>query len=443
MENLMVHRRLFSVIFYGSLYLFLYVIVLALLLVTPADAIERSLRNKQIYNIWILTGGYVFTVLAVTFVFFTRLYINKTELASIPKGWVPVEKGDVRSVVYKMIAAGLSRSAAVAYGARPRLQVEGEPQQDEAERTRTKLGMDHPGSTSEEMTLPLPNRQPAWSNIEHLGWASPNSPGLPNLQYNTVFSELPNLIEGKALTLAPPDPTSQSDPPLLDPEAVALLQRTANMGLRDYMMHLSELGVLEMDATTTQFLSLYEYARFSTRPISNARFKELMHLFAEILRIMEPVNPDVLDGGEDEAMTPTESIASDDAPRTRPATPRSQRSQRSQRSEVSHVTASPGTSTRRGQRASSNSWYHFRTAPNSFRSRMTGATGATGAVSRKSSNKSLAQSRRRYPVSSQPSTSSLRSRASGSSGSVIRLATRQDLSDLPYILSLRETGASC
>ncbi|CAM1509194.1 Fc.00g029330.m01.CDS01 [Cosmosporella sp. VM-42] len=425
------HRRLLSVIVYGSAYLVLYLILLALLIVTPADAIERSLRNRQIYNIWILTAGYLSTIFVVAFVFFTRLYINKTELASIPKGWVPVEKGDVRSRVYKMIAAGLSRSATIAYASRPRLEAEGEEQEDlDLDRSRSKPEFDNSGTSPEETGVFIPPHRAVWGEIEHYGWASPNSPDLPNLQYITVLSELPNLIEGKALTLAPPDPTSQTDPPLLDPDAVALLQRTANMGLRDYIVHLAELGVLDMDATTTQFLSQYEYARFSTRPISNARFKELMHLFAEILRAMEPFNPDVIDGGQESDVTSSESQADYDA-RMGTGTPRSNPSNADSGSIIS--------STNSAKQTSSASWYQWRTAPNSLRSRV---TGATGAVSRKSSNNSLGQSRRHYPVSSQPSSSSLRSRASARSGSVIRLATRHDTSDLPYILSLRGTGDS-
>lgn len=428
------HRRLFSVVIYGSAYLFLYLILLGLLIITPADAIDRSLRSRQLHNIWILTAGYLTTIVVVAFVFFTRLYINKNELAAIPKGWVPIEKGDVPSRVYKMIAAGLSRSANIAYEARPRLRT-GDEEQEEADRSRLVLLMDNSKTDAEETAVMVPSREAIWGDIEHYGWASPNSPDLPNLQYMTVFSELPNLIEGKALTLAPPDPTSEADPPMLDPEAVALLQRTANMDLRDYMMHLAELEVLDMDATTMQFLSQYEYARFSTRPISNARFKELMHLFAEILRAMEPFDPELPDeeeqeeeGDEASDMTSTESQADYEA-RMEPimATPRSKYSR-------AGSTASISSSARQAKRKSSTSFYQWRTAPNSLRSRRTGLT-------RKSSH-SLAQSRQLQTVSSQPSTSSLRSRASASSGSVIRLATRHDASDLPYILSLRGTSGT-
>ncbi|KAM0556020.1 hypothetical protein ACHAPJ_006001 [Fusarium lateritium] len=352
------HRRLVASIVYRTLYLLLYVCLLGLLIATPADAIHRSFRNGQLYNIWILIAAYVLAIVVVSFVFITRLYINKTDLGSIPKGWVPIEKGDLRSAVYKVIGLGLGRSASIAYESRPRLQTDDTTPDDEDVETRVKLGFDGPSGPAEELVVVIPRRKPVWGDIEHYGWASPNAPDLPNLEYSTVFSELPNLIEGKALTLAPPDPTSETNPPLLDPEAVALLQRTANMSLRDYMVHLADLGVLEMDATAIKFLSHYEHARFSNRPISNARFKELMHLFAEILRAMEPLDPDVLDA-EDQTDTSSPSSYGDDADDRRDLiTPRGNL--------APSDAASISSSARRIRRLpSTNTWNVYETAPNS------------------------------------------------------------------------------
>ncbi|KAH6896942.1 hypothetical protein B0T10DRAFT_475503 [Thelonectria olida] len=427
------HRRLVFSIVYRSLYLLLCVILLGLLVATPADAIQRSLHNHQKYNVWIIAAIYTATILVVAFVFFTRLYINKTDLENIPKGWVPIEKGDVRSAVYKMIHAGLGRSASIAYSSRPRLEADERADPDEQVRSPSVLSVSESGITAEDVAVNLPRRPAVWGEIEHNGWASPTSPDLPNLQYTTVLSELPNLIEGKALTLAPPDPTSQTDPPILDADAVALLQRTANMSLRDYIVHLASLGVLEMDATTTKFLSHYEYARFSTRPISNARFKELMHMFAEILRAMEPFDPDLLDGEQEEEDEDTTSPPSnadyDENPETNPGTPRSDMS-------PTDTGSFRGSNRVARRQASTTTWNLYATAPNSLRS------GKSGAISHKLSVDSLARSVRRHYPTSQPSTSSLRSKASGSSGSVIRLATRHDSTDLPYILSLRDTAGS-
>lgn len=436
------HRRLVSAIIYRVLYFFLCIALLGLLAATPGDAIQRSFRNGQNYNIWILIAAYVLAVLIIAFVYFTRLYINKTELGSIPKGWIPVGKGDVRSTVQKAIAAGLGRSASIAFESRPRFLQEDETRPEEAVETRVKLGFDGPQGPAEELVVTVPRQRPVWGEIEHYGWASPNSTEYPGIEYSTVFSELPNLIEAKALTLAPLDPTAQADPPILEMDAVELLTRTHEMSLRDYMTHLVNLGLLEMDATTTRFLSCYEYARFSTRPVSNARFKELMHLFAEILRAMEPFNPDILDGGQDEDETSVSpSRYGGDRLESVPGTPISEidRSEVTSSQGASSEAASVSGSMRQASRQpSTNTWNQYRTAPNSMRSGISGP----GPISRKLSNNSLARSRRHYLVS-QSSSSSLGSKSSGSSaGSVIRLATGHDSADLPYILSLRDTSGS-
>lgn len=442
------YRRLFFRIIYGSIYFLLYVVLIGLLLITPGDAIERSIVNKQTYNIWILTVIYVATVLTVCFGYILRLYVNKTALASIPKAWIPIEKSDVNENVYKMIGAGLNRSASIAFAARPRVKTPDEMDDEEEQRSdhqvRTNLASWMPESTAQELGVTsLPRHRAVWGEIEHYGWASPNSPDLPNLQYTTILFELPNLIEAKALTLAPLDPTSQTEPPMLDQDAVALLQRPLNMTLRAYLEHLASLGIITMHNSTIDFLTRYEFARFSTQAISNTHFRELMHLFAEILRGMSPLDLELVasigeeqEEGEEEGVhgnwAPSESDIDNDAPaRTNTCTPRSNLSR-------------PGTASTEGsvrrhlqQRNSSvNAWSQYRTAPNTPGSRRTGDM-----ISRQSSSNSFAQTRRPYPAS-QPSSSSLRSKMSEGSSSVIRLATHEDAGDLPYVLSLRDTTGS-
>ncbi|KND94550.1 hypothetical protein TOPH_01305 [Tolypocladium ophioglossoides CBS 100239] len=425
----MQYRRIFFRVVYGSIYFLFYLILVGLLLITPGDAIERSLQNGQNYNVLIVTISYVVTVVIVCFVYVLRLYINKTALAAIPKAWVPVEKGDVKDAVHKMIGAGLNRSAAIAYEARPRVDAWGREREPGRAEPQARVALKKMETAADEFGITLPPHRAAWGEIEHCGWASPNSPDLPNLQYSTVLSELPNLIEAKALTMAPADQTSPSDPPMLDPEATGLLQRMPNMGLRDYVDYLADTGVINTDKTMADFLSQYEHARFSNRPISDARFRELMHLFAEMLRAMQPLDLGA-PGGKDDDWAPSESDIDNDAPRdTNPPSPHSSISR-------AETASTHGSVRRPVMRNSSAHAWSFRTAPNTPGSRR------TGMLSRKSSNNSFAQSRRPYPVS-QPSSSSLRSKASSSdSGSVIRLATREDPETLPYVLNLRATTGS-
>ncbi|KUI53342.1 Defect at low temperature protein 1 [Cytospora mali] len=460
---------------YDSLYLFLSVILLLLLCVTPADSIRQALMNKQRFHIFTIIICLSVTVAFVVFVYIIRLYINRTALANIPKPWIPIGKGEAKKSVRKMIAASLSRSAAIAYESRPRV-IPARPDTATTDQTgadRDKrgnpvlrlFGLRKAPTAEDKMGITLPPHRPVWGEIEHNGWASPNSPDLPNLQYSTVISELPNLIEAKALTLAPPAPGATPGRPILDPEAIALLQRPGNLALRQYLAQLAELGVLEASRMTADFLSAYEYARYSTRPISNARFRELMHLFAEILRTMQPLDPAVLTGLDDDASMLTESDIDDDAPRRSPSTPRSQfsgqHSLHRQRSTASHATTTTAGSGSNGSSRSSNSvrrpqqrrmhvarnssqgtWGGtYRTAPTTPKSRKT-------AVSPTSSPSSFFAPTRQqtYPPPTHPpgsrgasaSTLSLsaRSVASAGGGSVIRLSERADATALPYVLTL-------
>ncbi|KAL0940909.1 sucrase ferredoxin domain-containing protein [Colletotrichum truncatum] len=437
-------RAIFRFI-YGSFYFVLCFLLAVLLLITPGDTIYQAYSNNQPYNIWIIAATLALTILIVSFIYATRLYLNKTILAAIPKPWVPIERGDVKKKVHEMITADLRRSAAIAYDSRPRVETNAlvsDTEEAFAEKTSTGgsvgkkrfqlVNLTKPATTEKETGIALPPRRPVWGEIEHYGWSSPNSVDLPDLQYSTVISELPNLIEAKALTSAPPDPTSSTRQPMLDPDAVALLQRPLHMGLRDYFGHLAELGVISLNATSADFLAAYEYARFSTRPISNARFRELMHLFAAILRGMRPLDPTVL-GPLDEPSD--ESDIDNDAPMaTNPTTPRSNLSRsvtQSTQGSYKKKTA-PQVDMRN---SSAHTWLQYRTAP------ATPMGTLAGAISRSSSLNSFAQTRPAYEPGNSSSSASLRSKTSGSSasGSVIRLATRTDSTDLPYVLTLRDT----
>lgn len=371
-----------------------------------------------------------------------------------------------------MIIASLSRSAAIAWESRPRAKTAGganpptattQDSQDDADRKEEQqkkrslkgvFALKKAETAEEKMGITLPPLKPVWGEIEHYGWASPNSSDLPNLQYSTVICELPSLIEAKALTLAPPAPESTRHQLVLDPQAIALLQRPENLALRQYLAQLAELGVLAASRTTADFLSSYDYARYSTRPISNSRFRELMHLFAEILRSMQPLDPVVLaslDGADD--FGPSESDIDNDAPQRSPSTPHSQLSQPSlhrQGSSVSRATISTsgssnsnGSQIRRHHRptmaarnSSQGTWVGtYRTAPTTPKSKKTMDLSPTSSLD------SFAQTRAPLDIGQQISSSSSASVGSGhTGGSVIRLAETSDSNALPYVLSLVDTG---
>ncbi|PHH83378.1 hypothetical protein CDD82_1607 [Ophiocordyceps australis] len=239
------YQRFVSRIAYAAIYLVFYLILIGLLLITPGDAINRSVRNKQTYNVWIITVAYVVTAVVVCSVYALRLHVNKTALASIPKtDGATIPKGAVQ----KTIEASLDASARVACEAQPRLGCQ--------------------------------TTQRAWRAIEHAGYAPPNATQSADVRYRDVVLELGNLLEARVVQ------TGVGVPGL-----PALLQRQPHMSLRHYLAHLSVLGVIEADKSTTDFIALYEYARFANRPISHARFTHLLRLFALLMRNVRPVSP--------------------------------------------------------------------------------------------------------------------------------------------------------
>jgi len=428
-------------IFYNSFYTILAIVLLGLLLITPADAIRQALDNDQLYNVFVIGGCYLLTGAIAITIYSTRLYTNRGVLKDIPKAWIPVEKGEVTNNVRKMIVASLARSAAIAWDSRPRIAQEPptivsgpqardtvakapEPKSDEKEQ-KGFLRKRFTQPEKEDPTVAIPPPRPVWGDITHNGWASPTSPDLPNLQYTTVILELPHLIEARAVSLAPPDTESTTERPLPDIRAVDLLQRPASMGLRDYIGHLINIGILTSPPTADDFLSVYEYARFGARPLSEEEFRDLMNQFAEVLRTMTALSPAILSGMD----TDEESDIDDDASsKTTPVTPRS-RSLVSSHS-ISSRSGSEGTirtaPSRRVGTVTSGRRSEFGTAPATPRSRKR-------VVSRTPSTNSFAQSRRPYTVSSGSSSASLRST---SQGSVIKLSRTNDDGELPYTLTI-------
>ncbi|OTB08938.1 hypothetical protein M426DRAFT_18334 [Hypoxylon sp. CI-4A] len=436
---------------YLSVYVFFLCLLLsALLLVVPGDFIRQVLNssNRQYVNLIVLAIVVVITILIILFIYVLRLYVTRTVLASIPKNWIPVEKGDVPKEVRKMIGVDLGRSAIIAWEAHPKVVTSATQSESLDDATEAAVGPDatikeprvslqlfgsKPHATMEEqMGISLASLRPVWGDVEHDGWGSPSSPDLPNIHYNTVLSELPNLIEAKAVSQAPQDPGSITEPPTLDADAVALLRRSPNMGMRDYVVHLINTGVLPSSQNAFDFLDSYEYARFSTHSLSNAHFRQLMHLFAELLRSMQPLDTGSIYESQSShyAYSESDGHIDDDAPQT-PTTPA--------RSVSSSQSLSEGSMRSRSRRvnlpvrnSSTHTWHQYRTAPTTPRSKMGGREFSRSPSTY--SGSSFAHTRRPYPIS-QSSASSLRS---ASQTSVIRLATRDDHGSLPYVLRVGE-----
>ncbi|KAF1945322.1 hypothetical protein EJ02DRAFT_431682 [Clathrospora elynae] len=314
-------------IWYSTTYTTLLIISILLLAITPADTIYQSIKTKEIQKLFVIGGVYLLTVLIVLLIYSTRIYTNRTVLAAIPKGYVPVEEGEVGKGVRRMVVKHLKRSAVVAWDSRPRdITEEGHDVDEEQggegtrpntaeskkekERAHKKKGQHH---ALDATIISVSAHSPPWGNVSHPGWASPSSPDLPNLQYWSVICELPNLIEAKAVSLAPPDPAieesalqySDNAPPLPDAQIVTLLQRPRAMGLREYLASLAEFGLLNPPNLGPTFLAQYEYARFSSDSLTELQFRNIMVIFADILNGMTELDPAVVEEAR------AQSIASD------------------------------------------------------------------------------------------------------------------------------------
>ncbi|KAH3976026.1 hypothetical protein HBH51_079740 [Parastagonospora nodorum] len=324
-------------IWYSTTYTTILILLLLILAVAPADTIYQSVKSKELQKLFVIGGVYFLTFSIVLLIYSTRIYTNRTVLSAIPKPYIPVEEGEVGKGVRRMIAKELRRSAIVAWDSRPRdlrREEEGrngegtsrpntaEKEKDKGKAHKKKKSDDHGMETT---ILPVTTDNPPWGYVSHPGWASPSSPDLPNLQYWSVICELPNLIEAKAVSLAPPDPAVEdaalqypdNAPPLPDAQIVTLLQRPRTMGLRSYLARLASFGLLNPPDLGATFLAQYEYARFSTASLTEPEFRNIMAVFADILNGMAHLDQDVIDearaqsiASETRSLAPTESSSS-------------------------------------------------------------------------------------------------------------------------------------
>ncbi|KAI4143873.1 MAG: hypothetical protein L6R39_004412 [Caloplaca ligustica] len=421
-------------IFYSTTFTILSILLAFLLLITPGDLIYEAFRLRQIYSIFIVAGAYILTFVVAVLLYASRLYANRRALVHIPKDWSPFEEGHVEKKVRKLVAEKLEESAVIAYESRPRdlskdnQQAQGNfQQQDNVQIVRP---------NAPEAGRP-PEKVPPWGIISHPGWSSPSSSDFPNLQFDPVIHELANLIEAKAVSLAPPDPLYDPDfmsaddpgPPLPDAVIVELLQRPATMGLRDYIAHLTTLGVIGQPDLSARFLTLYEQARFSGNPLAENDFRRLMAMFADILRGMKELDAELVAQirADNESLLPEEEVDLDGAAETK-----SYRSngtvQHTPQPDVWHTPRPDRVSLSSGSEAGSEGT--IRTAPSRTASRRN--------ISKASRSPSMAFQQRLTTPSSRslrPMKSHAASlRSQGSAGSVIRLAEAKTPLDLPYTI---------
>lgn len=276
-------RQFLFRLFYSTSFTILLIIEILLLLISPGDIIYQSFAASRRLNIIAIAIVYVAVLLVSAFIIATRFYTAHTQLTAIPRSYIPIGKGDLSKSLRNLIATEFARSTAIAYHAHPR---EVGPDDIDALSKRTTL------AESGTITWSLDHMK-SWKEIQHPGWSSPCVRDLPGLQFDPIILEFPHLIEAKAISLAPSDPlTTQSIPGsttdlVIDLRVIDLLQRPASMSLRQYINRLQELEMLVTDSFVGDFLTAYEFIRFSDVQLSDPEFRSLLNDFTTIMQELE------------------------------------------------------------------------------------------------------------------------------------------------------------
>lgn len=286
-------RELLFKVFYSSSFTAVFLLLIAVVGVAPADKLYESYRRRRVIDIIIVAAAWVLTALIAAFLYGTRLYTNRSILRDIPKTFLPIEREDLPGRnVHRLIQETFARSATVAYHAKPRsrrieVELDGAGERMLVLTKQIKLHHHRHSLTPDERVL----LEPRWGVVAHPGWQSPASTEMPNLEYARVADELIDLIEAKAVSMAPSEDGTMSP----DPKALDVLARPEDLGMRSYLAQLADVGVLPDAELTDEFLASYEFSRFSGRPLLESEFQSMMRLFAELLRGMTQPELDLLD----------------------------------------------------------------------------------------------------------------------------------------------------
>ncbi|KAI1613179.1 hypothetical protein EDD36DRAFT_256960 [Exophiala viscosa] len=421
-------RQIVFRIFYSTSFTIVFLLLIIFICVTPADALYESYKRHRLRDLFLITGDYVVTALIASLIYASRIYTNRTVLKDIPKTFMPIQKEDLPGRrVHRLIQECMERSAVIAYQARPRSKrIEHD----------TVVGYTRMLALPKSRTSSNKNVAPTWGKIEHPGWSSPAGKDLPNLEYSTVIDELIDLIEAKAVSLAPVDPLEEGP----NPRVIDELTRPETTGMRQYFRHLIELGVVPDRSLTVAFLAAYERARYSPQPVTEDEFQALMRMFAEILRNMTPVDMEMLDLDDLDEPSDTSSIQQTNPTTSAASTFSDGGSVRYHGTiprRVSEDSAPSLSSLERVYTEGETDTHSLRTAPTRAtrsRSRPQLSSRMVSATSRRSRNPSNASESLRSTTSSDLSPHRTRTRSSN--GSVIRLARPGDGHELPYTIQV-------
>lgn len=289
-------------VFYSLTYTLIYLITLVFLAITPISMLYASIQQGALQYTIMIGGAYVLTIIVAIFIYSSRLYTNRSVLSSVGKAYVPIEDGEIGSMVRKMIVKQMHRSAIVAWESRPR-DLFGEillAAQEGILPSETRSLVDK-NAYLVGTEIPVDPQHPPWGDVQHPGWSSPShsdSNKTPGVPFDSVIAELPHLIEARAVSLAPSDPIMtpvEGETLPADPVVVEVLKRPATMGVREYLTKLAYLRLVKTPEVGQKFLTQYERARFSGNPVRPEDFDSLMSAFAELLSGMTDLDSAIID----------------------------------------------------------------------------------------------------------------------------------------------------
>ncbi|KAK9366837.1 hypothetical protein V1509DRAFT_628686 [Lipomyces kononenkoae] len=209
----------------GSLFLLIF-FTCGFVIVTPADLISQALRNKQIFDVIIVAAIYFAVGLVALIIYVNRLYSVRVALSDIPKRYVPGEQ-DFPKRCANTIESELIRCRMI-----------------------------------QEALLPP-------DTVSHPGLPPPHSEfDFPQVPYVEVLMESVKLLETKASTLYP------------------TLRRKPSMSWKEYVLSLGQYVNFD-EVLGHRFIDAYEDARYSGRPITEDKFKDMMRMFTLLLRSID------------------------------------------------------------------------------------------------------------------------------------------------------------
>lgn len=220
-------------LFYKFSLVFFVIVFIGLVVITPVDTILQSQSSGQFWNVIITVVAYCLTVVIAIVLYILRLIKTRKSLADIPRRYIP-RSDDVDQGSSKLIESELSRCERIVDNTKP---------------------------------------SAVNANISHAGFLPPEfvSDAFDG-PYDEVIEAMTAFLSRKAKSL------HQS------------FDRPRGMAIREYLILLQTYGIFDDNDydLIQEFVRMYEYARFSGRPLHQNQFSAYIEVTFKVLFAMKP-----------------------------------------------------------------------------------------------------------------------------------------------------------